>query len=231
MDKIERKKVILKCLVGSRAHGLHTPESDYDYRGVFVVPTADILKVGARTKNTHWIEGQTDDTMYEIGHFLHLATKCNPTILEVFLAEPQDNGSVANMWGADLRALFPYVWNSRDVMNAFIGYGLNQRKKFLDKKDERPHKYATAYLRTLYQAYELLTTGMFTVKAADTEVGEQLKRFKNADYTIGDVIQTAYEWEEKVRNAYEKNPDKETDFEKVNEFLLKVRKRFWEFGD
>ena len=30
---------ILKTLVGSRAHGLETPESDEDWRSVFVRPT------------------------------------------------------------------------------------------------------------------------------------------------------------------------------------------------
>ena len=30
--------MILKVLTGSRAYGLETPESDYDYHGVFVTP-------------------------------------------------------------------------------------------------------------------------------------------------------------------------------------------------
>lgn len=82
-----KKYEILKVLVGSHAHGLATPESDYDYRGVYVIPTKDILSLGFNYKGSHWIEGETEDnTSYEIGHFLHLATKCNPTILEVFKA-------------------------------------------------------------------------------------------------------------------------------------------------
>ena len=86
---------ILKALVGSRAHGLAGPDSDADYRGVFVTPTSDLLRIGQRQSDTRWVEGEkaadigtakVDDTAWELGHFLSLATHCNPTILEVFAA-------------------------------------------------------------------------------------------------------------------------------------------------
>ncbi len=57
---------ILKVVVGSQAHGLATPESDFDYRGVFVVPTAEILSLNGTTKTTNWIEGKDDDTSWEL---------------------------------------------------------------------------------------------------------------------------------------------------------------------
>jgi uncharacterized protein len=219
---------ILKVIVGSQAHGLATPESDYDYRGVFVVPTSELLKIGGVTHQTSWLEGKEDDTSWEVGKFLLMATKCNPTILETFLAKTIPVPIQNALYGIDLQELFPYVWNSVDVKNAFVGYGLNQRKKFLDERDSRPHKYAVAYLRTLYQAVELLTTGTFTVRIADTEIGETLKRWKNKEYTPGEVIQICYDYERKVEEAFKQNPDKKTNMEPVNEFLLKVRKAFWE---
>jgi len=238
---MDNKTEILKVVVGSQAHGLAGPQSDFDYRGVFVVPTSEILKIGGHTNNTNWIEGKEDNTSWEIGHFLNLATHCNPTILETFLAPEVEkeidtsNGIMINQnsYGKQLRELFPYVWNSTDVMNAFIGYGLNQRKKFFDDKDKRASKYAVAYLRTLYQGWELLSTGTFTVHIVDTEIGETLKTWKAMDSKeilekhSGDVIDKCIYWERKVREAYAKNPDKKTVIEPVNDFLLKVRKEFW----
>lgn len=233
---------ILKVVVGSQAHGLATPKSDFDYRGVFVVPTKDILSLGNTKMNTNWNEGTNDDTSWEIGHFLNLATHCNPTILETFLAPIVDGWhceldlqsmKVRHNWTQELRDLFPYVWNSTDVMNAFIGYGLNQRKKFFDDKDKRASKYAVAYLRTLYQGWELLTTGTFTIRVADTEIGGILRYWKAMDSKkilekhSGEVISHCIKWERKVRKAYEENPDKKTNTEPINEFLLKVRKEFW----
>jgi hypothetical protein len=225
---------ILKVVVGSQAHGLATPESDYDYRGVFVVPTENFFMLGApNPQNTSWVEGKEDDTAWEVGHFLNMATHCNPTILETFLAPDIPVKIQHAIWGLKLRELFPHVWNSKDVMNAFIGYGLNQRKKFFDDKDARAAKYAVAYLRTLYQAWELLSTGAFTIRIADTEIGDMLKRWKAMpsveilqNYS-GEVIENCLRWEKKVREAYEKNPDKQTNLEPVNEFLLDIRKAYW----
>lgn len=215
---------ILKVLVGSHAHGLETPESDYDYRGVFVAPTSEILMLGAKPKTSVWIEGEEDNTSWELGHFLHLATHCNPTILETFLAPVESS----TLKGDELRALFPHVWNSRGVMDAFVGYGLNQRKKFLEDKDKRPNKYAAAYLRTLVNAWELLTTGTFTIRIADLSIGGDVRRFKEGNYDgKGDVINLCIEWEQRVREAYDANPNKKTDIDKVNEFLLTVRRENW----
>ena len=225
---MDNQRPILKVLDGSRAHGLSTPDSDYDYRGVFLTPTKELLKLNAPKVTTNWKEGDTkqaaDNTMWELGHFLNLATHCNPTILEVFKGPVEDATEI----GRSLRRLFPRVWNSRGVRDAFRGYGLNQRKKFLDKKDSRPHKYATAYLRTLVQAWYLLTLGELIVDMSDTDEFETLKRFKAGEYEMGEVIQKCFDWENKVNEAYEHNPDKITDIDQCNAWLLKVRKSHWD---
>src|SRR5258708_8666676 len=107
---------ILNVLVGSRAHGLNTDSSDYDYRGVFVTPTSELLKLGKRPDQTSWIEDKIDDTKWEVGKFLFLATKCNPTILEVFKAPTVENANLDQLgWGMELRELFDSVWSSQYV--------------------------------------------------------------------------------------------------------------------
>lgn len=242
----ERKtKQLLKVVVGSQAHGLANENSDFDYRGVFVVPTTDLLKIGSHIEQTNWIEGKEDDTSWEIGKFLLMATKCNPTVLETFLAprvdeaEPKGEGpgthDVSGYYeepytlGDDLRDLFPYVWNSVDVKNAFIGYGVNQRKKFFDNKDKRAPKYAAAYLRVLFNCEELLLTGTFHVDLRGREIYDQAKRFKEGNFTQGEVIQACWDMETRVIKAFNKNPDKQTDVKPVNEFLLRVRKKYWDW--
>lgn len=230
-ERASKLKFILKVLVGSRAHGLHTETSDYDYRGVFVQPTSAIVSLNGATQTTSWIEAdreelagnKIDDTAWEIGHFLRLATHCNPTILEVFAAPVEE----ADEDGLALRDLFPYVWNPKSVRDAFIGYGLNQRKKFLEDKDNRAHKYAVAYFRTLLQAERLLVHGVLPVNFKTHPEYPTLMLFKTGLVSRGQVIDKCIQWEGYVREAAESCNHK-PDLERVNDFLLAVRKAHWD---
>jgi hypothetical protein len=221
---------ILKVLVGSRAHGLHTAQSDYDYRGVFVQPTREILGLAGTTRQTHWVEGRdadqagakVDDTAWEIGHFLKLTLQCNPTILEVFRAPIVE----ATDEGRELQALFPLVWHPARVRDAFVGYGLNQRKKLLEGKEVRPAKYATAYLRTLLQAEQLLRNGTLPVNMEHHEEYQTLLMFKNGLATSGAVIDKCRVWEKRVEALAVNHPHIQ-DVAALDAFLLTVRQAHW----
>jgi uncharacterized protein len=215
---------MLNALIGSQAHGLAGPDSDYDYRGVFVTPTEELLSLGQTTSQTSWVEGKEDDVSWEVARFLFLATKCNPSILEVFKS-PQIQ--FLTPYGYDLIELFPYVWNSKGVHDAFCGYGFNQRKKFLDERGDRRSKYAVAYLRTLYNAHELLTTGNFYLSVTESYIEGTCRAWRRGEFEIGEVISVTREWEEKVHAAYAANPDKQTDMEPINRLLLQIRRAFW----
>lgn len=236
----ENKTQILRCLVGSHAHGLANAESDLDFRGVYVIPTQEILSLGFNYKGSHWVEGEKEDqTAWEIGHFLHLAMKCNPTILECFkapiygvggLGEVKINSTDSVYFGDKLQKLFPYVWNPQDAYNAFVGYGLNQRKKFLDDKDGRWRKYAVAYLRTLHNLYWLLRQEDFTLQVNDLDFKQILLDIKDGkvkDTQKGGIIDLANDLTHKAKEILPLCKH-ESDLTKVNEFLLRIRKEFWE---
>ena len=243
----ENDTTILKVLVGSRAHGLHTEESDFDFRGVYVTPTTSILSLGHKYSGSHWIEGEKQDqTAWEIGHFLHLATKCNPTILEVFKAPVDGVGGLGVrkpkpgsdlflkdlsgegiLLGAELQDLFPYVWNPKNAFDAFCGYGGNQEKKMRLNHLDRWKKYAVAYLRTLWNLNDLLGTGDFSLEVTDKLFKSDLLEIKNGEWTQGAVIDRASQLKKAAEQKLiecKQEPDKD----KVNEFLLKIRKEFWQ---
>lgn len=218
-------KTILRVLVGSRAHGIFSDNSDHDYRGVFVEPTSEILKIGGSPKHSSWIERDdsghaiADDTAWEVGHFLTLATKCNPSILEVFAAPVVD----ADEWGEELRTLLPFVWHPKGVRDAFIGFGLNQRKKMLEDKDGRPGKYAYTHVRVLASAVSLLTTGALLVDMRGHEIYETLRRFKAwTTVTKGEVINETEVWQQCVEQAAA-SCRHVPDLTRVNEYLLRLR--------
>jgi len=188
------EKLILKTLVGSRANGLARNDSDYDYRGVFLVSTSEILSLGGSKKTTFWIEGDEDNTSYELGHFLHLACQCNPSVLEVLVAPIVE----ASEEGMELRSLLPYFIDSQKIVAAFCGYSHNQQVKMLDNKDGRRWKYAVAYVRTLINAETLLRTSTFSLLIPEEHL-ELLLDIKDGAWTEGRVLDWCKKQEEKVK--------------------------------
>lgn len=161
---------ILKALVGSRAHGINREDSDWDWRGIYVHPTKEILSLAYNPKTIQWLEGKEDFTNYEIGHFLMLATKANPSVLELLVSPQTETPEIhGRNWGMEIQALFPHLYDPMDAFNAFCGYSLNQRKKLLDDKDGRKWKYALAYVRTLQNLCDLLSTGACSLAVTEPD--------------------------------------------------------------
>lgn len=228
----DMKHQILKTIVGSVAHGLTTPTSDTDYRSVYVLPTEEILSLGFNYKGTHWEEGEClDNTAYELGHFLLLATKNNPSILEVMVAPVHE----ASNYSDELRSLLPYLFDPQQAFNAFTGYSLNQRKKMLDDHLGRRAKFAAAYIRTLYNLIDLLNLGTFKLEVTDKNRLVILKQLKFCEFHNGFVIDLADELTRQAKTIlntkyftengeYLGNPLYNKD--RANAFLLKVRKAY-----
>jgi predicted nucleotidyltransferase len=216
------KQIILKSLVGSRAHNLHNEDSDFDYRGVYLQPTREILTLGHKYKGTSWIEGEVDDTSYEIGHFLHLCTKANPTVFEVLMSHKKE---VESPLSQELVELFPYMYDPKDAFNAFAGYSKNQQKKLLDDHGGRRNKFGVAYMRTAACLIELLDTGTFSLEVKG-EARKVLMKCKAGEMSNGHIIDRAEGLIDHARRELP-NVENKQDLKKVNDFLLKVRKENW----
>ena len=241
---------ILTVLTGSRAYGLETKDSDFDYHGVFVTPTRELLSIGSKPKQTRtWSESEEQDSVaWEVGHFLNLAIHCNPTVLETFVAPIE----YATPYGHQLRELFPLVLTRKRVYDAFLGYAHNQQKKMFGKPDNpaeaqpslRAWKFAVQYLRVLMQGERLLRTGKLVLNMHDPGYGFKsagrgylkvagpwstvLQQIKTGRYSMGFIIDLADEFKKRLELAYtESKVREEPDFKAVNNFLLEVRKEVW----
>ena len=213
--------MILKVSVGSHAHGLAGPDSDKDFRSVFVMPTADLFRLGFKYHGTRMMKEEGDETAWEVGHFLHLAVQCHPLVLETFVAPVE----VMDAWGEQLRKLFPSVWSAKIAYEAFLRYADNQRKKMLEKKDGRPAKYAATYVRILFYLCELLERGTFTLNVADSPIGDSLRRIKNGNYRTGEVIDLGEYWAAEAARRLS-SCSREANREAVDDFLISLRKSF-----
>lgn len=174
-------KVITKVLVGSRLHGLHTQTSDYDYRGIHIHSLKDFLSPFKKLKNTTWIEGDEDNTSYELADFCKGATKGNATILEVLFSNKiMETSPVAN----EMRYNWKKFIDTQHFINASRGYAHNQWNKFYNfesagvKGQERTAKFAVAFLRVMWQCEQFLLTGEFECDLKRCDMFPLLKEIK-----------------------------------------------------
>lgn len=217
------RTVLLKALVGSRAHGLHSETSDWDWRGVFVEPTSKILGLGYKYSPTAWVEGDVDDTSYEIGHFLQLCTKANPSVLEVLVSPCTEVDSPV---AKEMRELLPYMYNPQDAFNAFAGYSKNQQKKLLENHLGRREKFGVAYVRTAMNLFDLFRKGFFELEVTYPERKNLLNRIKTGHVSNGEIIDIAESYIQAAKKELPSIENKQ-DIARINDFLLKVRKDFW----
>lgn len=174
-------KIITEVVVGSRLHGLHNEQSDYDYRGIHMHDLRDVLSPFKKLKNTMWIEGDEDNTSYELADFCKQATAGNATILEVFFSDQiKQTSSVAEEMRANwyrfidtsrfIEASRGYAHNQYNKMNLFESTGI--------KGQERTAKFAIAYCRVLWQCAQFLRTGNFPCQITDPELRAFLLEIK-----------------------------------------------------
>lgn len=174
-------KQLTKVLVGSRLHGLDTPESDYDYRGIHIQDLKDVLSPFKTLKNTTWIEGDEDNTSYELADFCKQATKGNATILEVFFS---DQIVETTLLADTMRENWEKFIDTRHFINASRGYAHNQWKKFYNfesqgiKGQERTAKFAVAFLRVMWQCEQFLSTGKFPCSMVESDLYPLLREIK-----------------------------------------------------
>lgn len=224
-EKPKGKQTLLKVVVGSRAHGLNREDSDWDYRAIYVEPTAKILSLGYKYSGTSWDEGDEDNTAYEIGHFLNLATKANPSVLEILRS---DSVMETTPWGKELQDLFPKLFNPTSAFNAFVGYSSAQRRKLLDNKDGRGPKFALAYYRTIINLEKLLQTGTFDLRVTDQEDREVLIDIRDGRVTPGVVIDLVEPIIRRCTNVLLPMAKNHHEPNAANEFLLRIRRAHWE---
>lgn len=205
-------------------HGLHNEQSDYDYRGIHMYPLKQVLSPFRKLKNTDWVEGDEDNTSYELAEFCKNATQGNATILEVFFSDQIiETTPVADKMRANWEKFFD---TDRFVM-ASRGYAANQLNKmalFDDiglKGQSRTPKFAIAYCRVLWQCAQMLKTGQFPCQITDKELHHFLMEVKN-NWDKNMVPQLTERFallQAEVSQAWAKAPKKKPDIPWIENFI------------
>lgn len=224
MITMKPQSIILEGITGSKAYGLDTEDSDEDIKGVYVAPTSEVLGLfGVKETVDHT---DPDWTYHELGKFLKLAMKCNPTILELLFLEGYTVTSKFGRMLVDNRHHFL----SNTIYYSYGGYAISQARKlnarggtFGNGRNKRYSKHARHCFRLLYQGKELLETGTLTVRVS-TDMRKKL--FEIGELPVDELVSLFESEFKKFDEINSVLPDK-PNAEAINKILLKIRKGGW----
>lgn len=208
-------RLSLVSLVGSRGYGLHTPASDYDYRGVYLAPTETLLGIGRPAEQLEAKE--PDACIYELDKFVRLAINANPNILEILYADalvidPVGRRLVENR----------HLFLSQRARQSYGGYVVQQLRRATQGRGDalyvrRREKAIRHLFRLFEQGIELLETGQLRVRVSDPEA----IRAKSA-LTDAELETEMARLDERLQKLVSPLPDR-PDHDAIDELVRSIR--------
>jgi predicted nucleotidyltransferase len=166
---------LCKILGGSRLYQLQTPQSDTDYRGVFVnTSPSDIFGL---TQDTQLVSDAEDDVVYyELRKFFNLCKKANTQSLDILFA-PEESYVVNNPEWETITENRYDLFSSESLKKSLSGYiggeirlMLGERTGLLgSKRKEALEKYGYSY-KNYVQLRRLIATGIHFFTTGEYQV-------------------------------------------------------------
>lgn len=222
---------VLSGIVGSTAYGLAGPNSDKDYLGVYVADLDRVLGLeGPQAVQDSRVNKDPDTTWHELGKYLSLALRCNPTVLELLWLPSYELESEV---GTALVNQRQYFLSENYVRSAYGGYAKQQADRLVQRHKEgkegfssdirkRTAKHARHCARLLHQGAQLLETG---------EIQINVSEHRDTLFSYGDIaakdperFYKIFEYLLAKFNAIESKLPQQPDREKINAFLVKARR-------
>ncbi len=213
-------RVILRCVIGSRAYGLDDDQSDTDYRGIFL-PSAEL----------HWsLYGvpdqlecyETQKHYWELQRFLVLALKANPNVLECLYTPLVEKATPLAEELLRMRSVFL----SRLVYQTYNGYVMSQFKKMqsdLRNQGEVKWKHVMHLIRLLISGIRVLKHGFVPVRVEEHR--DQLLAIKKGEVSWDETEKWRLSLHIKFDRALsESKLPERPDYERVNALLIKARR-------
>ena len=176
-------RIMLRCVVGSRAYGLDRDGSDTDRRGCYLAPA-----------RVHWsldgappqlVDPDTQDCYWELEKLVRLALKANPTVLECLSSPIVEH---ATPLAKELLGMRDAFW-SRLATASFAGYADAQFAK-LERARRRDGRirwtHAMHLVRLLLEGTALLRDGVLRPRV--TEHRDRLLAVRDGEVAWDDVI-------------------------------------------
>ena len=212
---------IYAAVVGSRAFGLDTADSDTDVRGVYAAPADAFWSLH---KPPSHVEGPgREHFSWEVERFCELALKANPNLLEVLHSPLVETTTPLGAELVELRGAFL----SQLVYQTYSGYVLSQFKKIEAdlRRDGVPRwKHVMHLLRLLLACRDVLATGRFRTDAGEHREG--LLRVRRGERSWPDVETWRLSLHAQIDDALDHTPlPAAPDVARVDTWLRSVRAR------
>lgn len=219
--------IILEGVTGSTAYGLATENSDIDIKGIYTLPTREVLSIGFNIEHTTVDHTDPDWVYHEVGKFMKLVMNGNPTVTELLYLNEYTHLSPIGQLLIDNRDAF---LSTKAIANAYRGYAFAQAKKLNNRTEQgldgydsslknRFAKHTRHCFRLLMQARQLLETGTLQVKVTPEE-REYL--FAMGEKTADEVVEEFMRQDAEFDNIVSVLPDK-PDIERLNGLLYDIR--------
>lgn len=217
--------VIYRCIVGSRAYGLDTENSDIDRRGIYIAPADlywSLYEIPEQLENK-----DTDESYWEIKKFLLLALKANPNILECLYTPVVETKTQIAEELLNIREVFL----SKLLYQTYNGYVLSQFKKLerdIKNRGEIRTKHAMHLIRLLLSGITALRDGYIPVNI--DEYRDELLAIKNGEMPWVEVNKWRLDLHREFDREYDvtRLPDR-PNYTAANAFLIKVRRTTADF--
>lgn len=219
--------IILEGVTGSTAYGLATENSDVDIKGVYLLPTSQILSLRFNPQKTTKDHVDPDWVYHEVGKFMKLVISGNPTVTELLYLNDYTVMTPIGQKLIDNRDLF---LSTHAVEDAYRGYALSQAKRLNNRTEQGLDGYDSALkkrfakhtrhcFRLLLQARQLLETGTLQVRVTPEE-REWL--FNMGEQDVDTVVQKFMEMDAEFENVKSVLPD-EPNWDALDALLLDIR--------
>ncbi len=235
--------VILSGVVGSRAYGTFTVDSDTDVKGIAVPPIENVLGMrgwegvhgSTAANNTRSGPGDVDTVIYELRKWAHLAAKGNPNILELLWLPEYQVRLNAGQWLIDNRQLFV----SKDAGRACLGYMRSQVQALngmRNKRTNRPelvhkHGYDTKYayeaIKIGFEGVDLMTNHGIYLPGSPQEI-ESLMEIRNGKLSKEEFLKYAEYIEDMLKTRIKESPIREHPArDEIDALLIDIQQGVW----
>ncbi len=221
------ERVICRCVIGSRAYGLETAESDTDWRGIYLPPAElhwSLYGVPEQLEND-----ENQEAYWELKKFLILALKANPNVLECLYTPLVEYATPLAEELLEMRSMFL----SRLVYQTYNGYVMSQFKRMqahIRNHGQVKWKHVMHLIRLLISGTQVLRHGFVPIRVDQHR--ERLIAIKQGEMPWEDVER----WRLSLHGEFDKSFEETTlperpDYERANEFLIRARRSAVGEGD